>query len=305
MKTSVVVPTKNNATTIRQCLASLVPYYEQGFINEIVVVDAHSTDGTLDIIRDFTQVKLLFDEGIRPYFAREIGWRQSIGDLLLFMDADTCLGEGFFPKIYDIFHDEQIAMVTPAQKALTSNLTSRTIGEWWAYHNIQMKSLVSDHSSWNILQRLYQKVAWSGEKYATGGGPGYVVRRTTLAAINGFECPEGSADILLSRRIIERGWQSTWWLDAPFYHYPLTSLRRLIKQRHRWGRTDAIMHQDDLKTHHKLMLIISRLGAPVLGVWFAVRYKNPFQILLFPLAQYAWIAGYLSSWLNPKEVVRE
>jgi glycosyltransferase involved in cell wall biosynthesis len=300
MKTSVIVPTKNNAATIRQCLVSLLPYREQGYVSEIVVVDAHSTDGTLEIVRGFP-VKMLFDERESSYSARNMGWRQTSGDLLLFMDADTCLGGDFFPGIYDFFQDERMGIVSPQQKAVATNWIARTIGEWWTYHADHLRGLVAaEPSAWSFFQRLYQTVAWSGEKYATTGGPCLAVRRTCLEATNGFESIR-SGDIFLSRRVVEQGWRSAWWLEAPFYHYPLTSLRLLIKQRLRWGEADAVIHRGHLKTYQKLLTMLGRLGTPLIGLWLAIRFRNPFHLWLFPLAHYAWLIGYVGSYLSPEK----
>ena len=298
MKTSVVITTKNNGTTIMQCLASLMPYYEQGYISEIVVVDAHSTDGTLEVVRSFP-VKLLFDEGTSAYFARDKGWRNSKGELLLFTDADTYLGKGFFPDIYRFFSDDNVGIIGAQEKAITLNRVTRTIGEWWIYQTGNLEGLLSkEPSSWSLFQRLYQRVAWNGEKYLTPAGPCFIIRRICIEAVGGFQSP-GSADILMSRSIIERGWKASWWLDAPLYHLPPSSVKQLIRQRYIWGIADALLHRTSTKTYQKFIILISRLGTPVIGLILAVRFKNPLQLLLFPLAYYAWAIGYLTAWLLP------
>jgi ubiquinone/menaquinone biosynthesis C-methylase UbiE/GT2 family glycosyltransferase len=300
-----VIPTKNNVHTIQACLSSLMPYRERGLIDEIIVVDAHSSDGTLEIVRDFP-VTLIFDEGVRPYFAREIGWRRTSAELILFMDADTCLGEGFFPDICDCFQDERLGIVSPQQKAVVTNRVTRTIGEWWTFHTGRLDGLVAtEPSAWSVFQRLYQRITWSGEKYAVAGGPCYMVRRTCLEALNGFECPEGSADLMLSRRIIEEGWKSGWLVDAPFYHYPVRSVKKLFKQRYHWGQTDALTQRRSRKTCQKIALSVGRLGTPVIGVWLAIRFKNPLHLFLFPLTHFAWLIGYLTAWPWKKEVRME
>jgi glycosyltransferase involved in cell wall biosynthesis len=303
MKVSAVIPTKNNAATIKSCLASLLPYYEQGYISEITVVDAHSSDGTLEAIKSFP-VKLLFDPGKGSYAAREVGWRQTTGELLIFMDADTCLGKGFFPGIADFFRDGRNGIVSPGQKAIVTNRVTRAIGEWWQYHSGQLSKLVSaEPSRWSFFQRLYQRAAWGGEKQAGTGGPCYIARRRCLEEVGGFGSPV-SGDIFLSRKLAENGWRSTYWLDAPFYHYPVPSVRLLVRQRVRWGKADAVIHREYLNTLRRLGLLLSRLATPVLGVWLALRYRNPFHLFLFPLAHYAWIYGYLISWVRPGEAVK-
>jgi glycosyltransferase involved in cell wall biosynthesis len=298
MSVSAVIPTRNNASTIRSCLASLLPYYEKGYISEILVVDGESSDGTLEVIKSFP-VKLISDRGTGSYSAREAAWPQTSGELLMFMDADTCLGEGFFPGIYDFFQNEKYGIVSPEQKAIVSNLVTKTIGQWWHYHGVQLKKLVNTMPSrWPFLQRLYQRIAWGGEKQATTGGPCYITRRCCLEEAGGFGSPV-SGDIFLSRKIAENGWKSTYWLDAPFYHYPIPSLKLLVKQRVRWGKADAIIQRDYLKIHQRVWLLMSRLATPVMGLWLALRYRNPYHIFLFTLAHYVWLYGYLAAWIHP------
>ncbi len=267
------------------------------------MVDAHSTDGTLEIVKSFP-VKLFFDEGKRPYYAREIGWRNTTGELILFMDADTRLGDGFFPEICDFFGDASVGMVTPQQKAIVTNSITRAIGEWWLYQTSRLRGLLDRKpASWSFLQRLYQRAAWIGQKHPTGGGPGYVLRRTCLERVNGFESPESSADILLSSRLIEGGWKSAWWLEAPFFHYPVNSLKRLMKQRHHWGQTDAVMHRGSMKAGRRILLVFGFLGSPLLAIVLAIRFRNPFQLFLFSAAHYAWVVGYIGTWLRPGKLV--
>ncbi len=297
MKTSVVVATRNNAATIGRCLASLVPYYQQGYISEIVVVDARSTDGTAEIARGFP-VRLLPYGGGEPvftYYARDIGWRNTFGELVLFIDSDAYVGEGFFPAIHEFFKDDKIGIVGAQERAVVTNGTSRTIGEWWRYHADNLRGLLGAPSSYSWFQRLYRRAAWG--RYLTTSGPGYITRRTCLEATDGFERPEGSADILLSRRIIEKGWKATWWLEAPLYHHPPASVRHLIKQRLFFGKLDAVNDRDS-GAYHKIMAVITRMGTPLLGLGLALRYRNPRHLVLFPLAHYAWIVGYLRELLR-------
>jgi glycosyltransferase involved in cell wall biosynthesis len=298
MKTSVVIPTKNSAATIGKCLTSLMPYYEQGYIGEIVVVDGHSTDGTLEIIKKFP-VKMLFDEGHGEYVARDIGWRETSGEWLLFIDNDAYLGDNFFPGVLDFFSDDRMGIVGAQERAVVTNGISKTIGEWWLYHADNLRKLLQDNqATWSWFQRLYHRVAWGGEKYVTTSGPCYLVRRACLEVVGGFELPL-SADIFLSRKIVEKGWKATWWLDAPLNHYPQSSVRQLIRQRRHYGKADAVMQRESLKMYQKAMLVIARLGTPLIGLILALRFRNIRHLWLFPLAHYAWIAGYLRGVMSP------
>ena len=88
---SIVVPAYNKEPYIKQCMDSLV---NQTFKNiEIIVVDDASTDNTLQILRDYekkdSRVKIIAKEhNCGRHVARKTGVQETIGDYVLFVDAD-------------------------------------------------------------------------------------------------------------------------------------------------------------------------------------------------------------------------
>jgi glycosyltransferase involved in cell wall biosynthesis len=81
---SVIVPTKNNETTIEKCLASIK---DQSYRNiEVIVVDNYSTDGTVKIAEGFGFK--LFSKGPERNPQRNFGAQQAGGGYLLFIDSD-------------------------------------------------------------------------------------------------------------------------------------------------------------------------------------------------------------------------
>lgn len=84
---SVVVPARNEAEYLGDCLASLRAL-STDHDYEIVVVDGDSTDGTADVAREFgVDVIEGPGEGIGP--GRDRGARTADGDWYAFVDADT------------------------------------------------------------------------------------------------------------------------------------------------------------------------------------------------------------------------
>lgn len=97
---SIVIPTLNEKRHIGILLDSI---YGQDFSEEVevVVADAGSTDGTVDVIRSYQAAhsKLSVVPGGRQAMGRNHGARVSSGDPIFFIDADVSLPSREFLKI--------------------------------------------------------------------------------------------------------------------------------------------------------------------------------------------------------------
>ena len=84
---SVIVCTYNGARTIRETLEGLqllkYPNYE------VVVVNDGSTDQTEEIVREFTDVKLIFTENNGLSHARNVGREAAEGEFVAYLDDDA------------------------------------------------------------------------------------------------------------------------------------------------------------------------------------------------------------------------
>jgi cellulose synthase/poly-beta-1,6-N-acetylglucosamine synthase-like glycosyltransferase len=297
LKTSVVIPTRNNAGTIRQCLDSLLPYLSRGFIADIVVVDARSSDGTLDIIKQYP-VTLLADEGKGVAIAYDLGWRASHGDIVIFMDGDAYLDKGYFPALLKFFEDARVGVVGCGARAVVTGRLSRTVGEQWAWFRPGMNNRSS------VFKKLYERLVFGGKDF-TPGGPCLVARREALLAVDGFTRTDVpcAADMQLSRKIINAGFIAGWWPEAPLYHYPRATLKGLMKEYHGLAGEEIVrerMEGLDKKGYSRTRLVKvgSRLLSPPIGVMLAVRFKNPHHLIVYPAIRYAWAKGYLSAWFK-------
>lgn len=304
MNTSVIIATRNSAATIDECLASLVPDYDMGYIGEIIVIDGQSTDGTLEACGKYP-VKLLTDEGRGVYAGLDTAWRQAVCELVMFIDSDAFIGRGFFPAVHVMFEDQRLGILGCLAAATGNNPIEKSIGQWWHYHGNKLESQ-RDRPDSGFFKRLYFHVTGFSEGQTYTSGPCYIARRECLETVNGFEkwlhlysisqrllYP---GDNLLSREITALKREARWWTGAPAFHHPPSSLKKLLKQRYAWGKGDGTLLRISGKNSiSKAVPPVIRLGAPLLGIWMALRYRNIRQMLFLPLAQYAWIAGYLAS----------
>jgi len=89
---SVIIPAYEEQAYLGPCLESLKNRYFDDF--ELIVVDNNSSDETVRIARDYTDIVLSCpNQGISS--ARNFGAAHTTGDILCFIDADGIVSEGW------------------------------------------------------------------------------------------------------------------------------------------------------------------------------------------------------------------
>jgi glycosyltransferase involved in cell wall biosynthesis len=106
---SVIVPVKNGTRTLNACLNSIKRSYYQNF--EIVVVDDHSTDNTVEIAQRFNCTVIEVQNGNGANNARNTGAMNASGDVFVFMDADIVIGRETMLGIVETLEEKYIDAV--------------------------------------------------------------------------------------------------------------------------------------------------------------------------------------------------
>lgn len=88
-KISIVIPTKNSARTLRLCLKSIMLQRYPQKLLEVIVVDSYSSDDTVSIARKYGC--RVISTRLKPMGARYIGYLNSRGDIIVFLDSDHIL----------------------------------------------------------------------------------------------------------------------------------------------------------------------------------------------------------------------
>lgn len=88
---SIIIPNYNKADTIGECLRAAFASKYSNF--EVVVVDDHSGDGSVEIIKQFPCKLVCLEKRSGTSRARNVGAENSSGDVLFFTDADCLLQE--------------------------------------------------------------------------------------------------------------------------------------------------------------------------------------------------------------------
>lgn len=90
---SVIIPCFNSAQYIKETIVSVL---DQSWKNvEIIIVDDGSTDSTIDIVNQFSdsKIKLIRQNNQGACKARNVGFQNSVGDYIMYLDADDLLSK--------------------------------------------------------------------------------------------------------------------------------------------------------------------------------------------------------------------
>ncbi|MEQ1743885.1 MAG: glycosyltransferase [Saprospiraceae bacterium] len=171
---SVVIPTKNECKyvgeTIEQYRSLLEP-----FNLEIIISDANSTDGTVEIVQQYQaewgehRVKLVHAQGKQNIaIGRNLGAAAATGDILFHSDADVHIpdAESFFKNVLSAFEK-------PSTVAVTAPI--------WVYP--QEASLAD--KTYHVLMNLVIRLSFSAGVYLAKGECQFV-RRSIFERIGGY-----------------------------------------------------------------------------------------------------------------------
>lgn len=124
LKLSVVINTKNSASTLESCLRSV-----RSLANEIIVMDMHSTDKTVELAKLFkAKVFTHPDVGyVEP--ARNAAIAKATGDWILILDADEEIPETLATHLETLLPETSAdAYFVPRKNIIFGSWTK---GGWW------------------------------------------------------------------------------------------------------------------------------------------------------------------------------
>lgn len=144
-KLSVIIPAYNEEKRIERTLRDVDSYLEkQGYSYEIIVVDNNSNDRTFDVVKSLESTtvqnaKVVLEKTRGKGAAVQRGVSESLGDFIMFMDADNAtpiseiekfwpwLNQGYEVVIGDRYMDEEHRAKQPLLRTIMSRLSNLLI----------------------------------------------------------------------------------------------------------------------------------------------------------------------------------
>jgi glycosyltransferase involved in cell wall biosynthesis len=242
---SVVIPTLNAEKYLEECLASI---RDQDYARErveIILADAGSSDGTLEIARRFDVDKVLDNPLLTGEAGKAVGIRAAEGDLVLMVDSDNILvGPDWLRRMVAPFGEEDVI----SSEALRWHYrrADHFINRYQALAGINdpLSLYIGNYDRYSYLtgrwtdypHREEARDGWLRVELdpvfvPTMGANGYLVRREAFSVV-----PPGEYlfDIDFVHELVQHGYRTIARVDVPIRHYFCDSVSRFyLKSRRR------------------------------------------------------------------------
>ena len=160
---SVVIPTKNSSKVLDNCLKSIVNQEYSNF--EIIVVDGHSKDNTVEIAQKYTNLVFYENYGTRAAGCN-VGIQQAHGEIIAFTDDDCEVPKNWLKQIAYRFEDETLDIL--GGSTITPKASSRM------------------EKAFGIIQNYYSPLTHARGAYEKVPGCNSAYRKTALIQVGGF-----------------------------------------------------------------------------------------------------------------------
>jgi glycosyltransferase involved in cell wall biosynthesis len=112
---SIIIPTKDRSSDLKDVLTSLQLALVPDFSYEILVIDNASTDDTKQTVLDFLKklpIRYIFEPKLGLHNARNRGLKESDGDILAYIDDDILISKNWLCSIPLSFSLPDVVMAT-------------------------------------------------------------------------------------------------------------------------------------------------------------------------------------------------
>jgi glycosyltransferase involved in cell wall biosynthesis len=265
---SIIIPARNEEKNIGPLLKALQEQTYPKELFEIVVVDDHSTDATVEIVMQFPGVKLLKleEDAINSYKKKAIekGIAAAYGDIIITTDAD-CIPPSEWLQTIVSFKERTNAVFIVAP--VVFHLPSPFDGEGLGVRLFQAMDFM-------VLQGItgasvYKKI------HSMCNGANLAYERKVFYEVNGFTGIDHIAsgdDMLLMHKIATKYPDRIHYLkstDAIVSTKPMQSWSTFFNQRIRWA--SKALHYNDKRIFWVLLLVylfnLSFLVLLIAGCW--------------------------------------
>ncbi len=282
-KVSVIIPVRNEAEKIEQCLKAVLSQSLKP--HEVIVVDGHSDDGTVERAEKFP-VKILFEDYHTRGGACQVGVENAEGEYVAFTDADCIPDKDWLANLVKEF-DSGIIGVGGAIKNIGEGFWIRSI-------NLTYDTFLGSANS--VQGRFFKDKRFVNSI----SGCNSMYRRQDILKVGGFNTSlPGAEDAELNGRLFKEG-KLLYLPNAVILHDHGRGLKEFAKQMLRYGRDRGVARRLALQVAPPLaapLLLLSLIFTRwiflsllalyvvivvIMGLKFAAQAKNVKYLISIP-----------------------
>lgn len=247
MMFSIIVPVYQAHTTLERCLDRLKSVASVEC--EIIIVDSSSDNKSEDIIKRFSEVRLIRSpDRLLMHHASTIGAQVACGKILVFTDADCVIDDRWLQELEESFHGGHKVVGGAILCYPGDNMgMAAHIIKFWKWLPGRGKGAITDLATAN-----------------------FAIDRTAFDQVGGFQGNLFAGDTELSLRLRDNGYELYFNPNAKVYHIHEHTFISLLRERYIRGNDHigmlAIREQWGM---FKSILFIS--AVPLLVIWMVSR----------------------------------
>jgi len=279
---SVVIPARNAADTLENCLKSLSELDYPKDKVEIIIADGLSTDRTQETAENYGAT-VIQNPGIRAVAGRNIGFEAAQGELIAFSDADCVMDKDWLKNAIKYFEDERVAGIGgPNLVPQDAPVFSKAV------------SLLFDYAfpfGGGAPTRVYDKVI---ESRAHGSNAVYraSVLRRVMPIDEGMFAGE---DVVMNQKIKRLGYKLLYVPDVVVHHYRRATPKRWWSQMYGYGLGKILMRRKISGTITPTQVALGLTIPILIIVSIALAILNPWFSLIFILGGASLVAIFSAS----------
>lgn len=270
---SVLIPVRNEEGSIRACLESIISQNYPMTQVQVIVIDDHSSDRTVDLANGFKEVVVLHqDDGISGKKAAILkGIENAQGEVIMTIDGDCVVGENWIScMVRDLWNGSHVLVTGPVWMTPDKPVFLQK------YQEMEQASL-------NVL--TYSGITTGFLLSANGANMAYP--RSLYLSIDPYsdnhDIPSGD-DVFFAQKVLQNGGEVRFasQQDAIAYTSPVHGFADFISQRFRWSAKSSGYTHWPTKIYLAGFAAVN-LSAVVLliaGIWYPLYYTFLFYGLV-------------------------
>jgi len=224
-KISVIIPVRNEENKIESCLKSLSLQTLQP--HEIIVVEGHSTDNTVEKAKKFP-IKIFYETYGTIGGARQVGLENAQGDFIAFTDADCMPEKNWLETEFHVLKKNKNAA------GVGCSIENVSKGTWEETINELSKTFIGSGRS--IQGRRFKKE----KKVLSISGCNSLYRKQSLYDVGGFNVKLNICeDTEINRRLRKQGYDLIYTPKTKVLHDHTRGIKLFAKRMFQYGQGRA------------------------------------------------------------------